>query len=217
MKSLRLHQVFKAVLESFRQAQEGSLLANISLMLGENNSKTVNLKVPLFFIIGDMQGGDKICCTTTSYGHTLNRPCRKCNVQGSSLKDPNVSCQKMSMVKIKKMIVGEELEELKKIDQKNVYSIFFKLCYGGCKFGIFSAACPVEPLHSLESGIMKYILDILMNEKLKAAGSSVLDSIVQKLVELPRQQFASSGGVIEYPRLLWKNGISNLKDLEAKY
>ena len=217
MKTHRLHTVFKTVLQSFHDAQQGTSLHNIHLSLGKVKQKVVNLKVPLFFIIGDMKGGDQMCCTSISYSVSLTRPCRKCNVKGSELGNPNIQCEKISMERVKVMVLHEMLIELKAINQKNVYSIFFELCYGGDKYGIFSAACPVEPLHSLENGIIKYIISVIFWEMLFVSGCATLDYLVQKLVYRPRQKFASSGGVIEYPRILWKNGVSNLKDLDAKY
>ena len=217
LKAHRLHTVFKAVLESFRDAQRGTTLNNISLTLGKTNKEVVNLKVPLFFIIGDMQGGDKMCCTSASYSSKINRPCRKCNVEGKDLGNPNVNCKKISMERVKTMVEQGRIEDLRAINQKNVYTIFFELCYGACKYGIFSACCPVEPLHSLEAGIMKYLISVLFWEMLMPEGCVILDYLVQKMSEMDRQRFASSGAVDDYPRLLWKNGVSNLKDLDAKY
>ena len=216
LKAHRLHTVYKAVLESFREAQRGTSLNNIALTLGDKQ-KVVNVKVPLFFIIGDMQGGDKMCCTSASYSTKLNRPCRKCNVNGKDLGNPNINCDRISMERVRKMVEEGRIEELKAINQKNVYSIFFELCYGSCKYGIFSACCPVEPLHSLEAGIMKYMIAVLFWEILLPEGCIILDYLVQKMSEMDRQRFASSGAVKEFPRLLWKNGVSNLKDLDAKY
>jgi hypothetical protein len=217
LKSLRLHTIYKAVLRTYHDAQVGNSLQNISVTLGDNFKKTVNLKVPLFFIIGDIQGGDKMCCTTTSYNDSLSRPCRKCNVKGSDLSNTKVECKKIVMSKIVELIHEKKLDKLKDLNQKNVHSIFFDLCYGGCKYGIFSAACPIEALHSLENGMMPYMETIVFDEHFKPKACGDLDLLVQKLTKLPKQRLASSGAVIEFPRLLWKNGITNLKDLEAKY
>ena len=58
-KSYRYNQLLDAVLESFIDAQQPGALDNVPLRLG-SYEKVVNLKVPLFFIIGDIQGGDKV-------------------------------------------------------------------------------------------------------------------------------------------------------------
>ena len=217
LKAHRLHTVFKTILKSFHDAQQGTSLNNIKLKLGQVKTKVVNLKVPLFFIIGDMKGGDQMCCTSISYSKSLKHPCRKCNVNGSDLGNPNVVCQHISIERVKNMVLNGMSAQLNAINQKNVYTIFFELCYGGDKYGIFSAACPVEPLHSLEAGIIKYIIAVILWEILFDSGCAMLDYLVQKLASLSRQKFASSGGVGEYPRIIWRDGVSNLKDLDAKY
>ena len=217
MKALRLHKIFDAVLQSFHDAQTGTSLKNVTLTLGESNTKVVDLKVPLFYIIGDMQGGDKMCCTSATYNTKLARPCRKCNIKGSQLADPTINCKKIKMTHIIKLILENKDEELRALNQYKVYSPFFKLDYGGCKYGIFSACCPVEPLHSLESGIMKYLAEILFDVYMKTVGAARLDTLVQALTELAKQRFFSSGKDGVYPRLWWKEGLSTLKDLEAKY
>ena len=217
LKAQQLHTVFKTVLQSYRDAQVGLGLNNINLALGKDKKKVVNLKVPLFFIIGDVEGGDQMCSTSISYSTSLTRPCRKCNIQGKQLGNPSINCDKISMECVKIMVREEMLAELKAINQKNVYTIFFELCYGGDKYGIFSAACPVEPLYSLESGIVKYIIAVIFLEILKESGCATLDYLVQQLLNIPWQRFASSGAVTDFPRLLWQNGVSNLKVLDAKY
>ena len=217
-KSLRLHKIYEAVLQSFYDAQSGNSLENISLTLGENDTKDVDIKVPLFYIIGDMQGGDKMCCTSATYRNTLSRPCRKCNVKGSQLMDPLVNCKKISMEHIKDLILHGKSKELKALNQHNVFSMFFKLNYGGCKYGIFSACCPIEPLHALENGLFKNMSEVVFKEDLKPVGGARLDVLVQRLNLLPKQRYATSGGgITDFPRLLWKHGVSKLTDLEAKY
>ena len=217
-KSLRLHKIYEAVLQSFYDAQSGNSLENISLTLGEKDTKDVDIKVPLFYIIGDMQGGDKMCCTSATYRNTLSRPCRKCNVKGSQLMDPLVNCKTFSMEHIKNLILQGKSKELKAPNQHNVFSMFFKLNYGGCKYGIFSACCPIEPLHALENGLFKNMSEVVFKEDLKPVGGARLDVLVQRLNLLPKQRYATSGGgITDFPRLLWKHGVSKLTDLEAKY
>jgi hypothetical protein len=88
------------VFATFVDAQKEGALDNVSLTYGDHHTKRVNLKLVCFFTIGDMQGGDKITCTSASYSNTMRRMCRKCNVKGSGAGDPFIECQRMSMVKI---------------------------------------------------------------------------------------------------------------------
>jgi hypothetical protein len=74
-------------------------LDDIPLISGDE-TKQVNLKVPEIFIIGDMQGGDKICCTACHY-----RLCGKFNVRGDESEgDPLVQCKKINMVRMMQLV-----------------------------------------------------------------------------------------------------------------
>jgi hypothetical protein len=97
-----------------------------------------------------------------------------------------------------------------------VHNGWFDVSYGGCYFGIFSAACPIEPLHSLENGIIPDYLSILFKNKMCPALKLELDSLVRRLTLLPRQCFANSGTEPGMPPLLWKDGVTSLTDLSAK-
>jgi hypothetical protein len=101
-------------------------------------------------------------------------------------------------------------------NQYNVHNAWFDVSYGGCRFGIFSAACPIEPLHSLENGIIPDCLTILFKDKMCPALKAELDSLVRRLTLLLRQRFANSGTEPGMPRLLWKDGVTSLTDLSAK-
>ena len=53
---------------------------------------------------------------------------------------------------------------MKKIHEYNVQNAWFKVDFGGCPYGIFSAACPVEPLHALENGLISECIKVLYNK-----------------------------------------------------
>ena len=145
----RLHNIFKVLLETLLDAQLPNALDGIELTLG-GVTKTVNIHVPVNFIIGDMQGGDKICACSPCYSNKMQRLCRKCNVKGSDADNPFVKCHRMIMAHIQAWVVHGEYERLDNINQYHVHNAWFDVSYGGCKYGIFSAACPVEALHAME-------------------------------------------------------------------
>ena len=160
LKYSRLHIILKSILASFVKCQNDSSLDGIKLSFGKHTKK-VNLKVPCFFIIGDMQGGDKMCCSAPVYSNRVNRLCRKCNVKGSESGDPFVECKKIVMEPIQRMVQRNETEKLRALNQYNVDNAWFNVSFGGCPYGIFSAACPVEPLHALENGIIADCLKVM--------------------------------------------------------
>ena len=63
-------------------------------------SKVVDGKTPVMKIIGDIQGGDKICGCFAPYSNAMTRPCRKCNVKGEQLGDPDVICRGISQQRV---------------------------------------------------------------------------------------------------------------------
>ena len=210
----RLHNILGTILKSYVRCQNDSSLDNILLRFGDKQH-VANLKVPCFFIIGDMQGGDKMACSSPHYSHHMQRLCRKCNVKGRDSGDPFVECRKIVSGEVEKLVEQNQEEALKAINQYNVENAWFKVNFGGCAFGIFSAACPVEPLHALENGIIADCLTVLHNRIGSSKLLAELDVLGRRLVSLPRQQQASSGSDKSMPRLLWKDGISKLTDLTA--
>jgi hypothetical protein len=215
-KGNRLHAIFSTVLQSFIDAQTSGLLDNITVTLG-GVERVVNLRIPCAFIIGDMQGGDKICCSSAGYSNKMARLCRKCNVRGDQSGDPFVECKRMSMLKILELVNSNNANALKAINQYNVHSAWFDVGYGGCRFGIFSAACPVEALHALENGLMPDVIKVLFAEEMSPALLKRLDGLAKALNQVPRQRYLTSGAEPLMPRLRWSDGISSLTDLEAKY
>jgi hypothetical protein len=163
-----LHAIFHTVLETFIEAQNSVLLDNITLTLG-GQQRVVNLRIPCTFIIGGMQGGDKMCCSSAGYSNKIARLCRKCNVKGAESGDPFVKCKRMSMVKIWALVDTNNVAALQAINQYNVHSVWFDVGYGGCRYGIFSAATPVEALHALENGLIPDGLKILFGDEMSSA------------------------------------------------
>ena len=131
----------------------------------------------------------------------INRLFRKCNVRGDESGDPLVQCKKISMVKMIKLVQENQQDILDKFNQYNVYNAWYDVSYGGCRFGIFSAVCPIEPLHSLENGIIPDCLTILFKDEMRSSHKALLDVIVRLLTLLPRQRLASSGTEGQYASL----------------
>jgi len=87
LKTVRTHKIYTKVLESYVAAQCNKSLNNIILNIG-GISKKVDIKVPCMFIIGDIQGGDKICCASATYSTKVSRICHKCDVSEAMLAIP---------------------------------------------------------------------------------------------------------------------------------
>ena len=105
-----------------------------------------------------------MCCSVASYSNRLSRICRSCNVPGSEVGNPQFQCQPIHQDRIQQLVAMNNYVELKKLCQYNVENAFFKVDFGGCPYGVFGAAMPIELLHSLENGLMKDCLEILFYE-----------------------------------------------------
>ena len=132
----------------------------VSVTLG-NLTKRVVIKAPCFFIIRDMQGGDKMACSSPSYSNKINRLCRKCDVQGQDSGNPYIKYKNIKIKNILKMVKQNDTEQLKALNQYNVQNTWFEVDFGGCPYGIFSAACPVEPLYAFENELIAECIKVL--------------------------------------------------------
>ena len=214
LKYTRLHQVLKSILQSFVAFQKDNVNNEIYVTLGDT-SKSVRIKTPCFYIIGDMQGGDKMACSSPCYSNKMNRLCRKCNIKGSESGNPYAECQKIKMLPIQHMVLQNRKEELDALNQYHVLNAWFDVDFGGCPYGIFSASCPVEPLHALENGLIADCLKVLLARIGSSKHKARLDEITKQLIKYPRQQLMSFGADKEMPRLLWQEGISCLNETTA--
>ena len=100
-------------------------------------------------------------CLSPCYSNKINRFCWKCDVQGKDSGNPYIKCNNIKMKDIQKMVTQNDTEQLKALNQYNVQNAWFDVDFGGCPYGIFSAACPVEPLHALENGLITECIKVL--------------------------------------------------------
>ena len=170
-----MQAIYKTVLETYVYAQQSNILNNVQVTLA-GQTKIVNIKVPCAYIIGDMQGGDKLCNCTANYSNKIKRVSCKCDVPGPELDNVDYKCKLIDMNKVIQHYKNNDVVMLEELKQINAWSAWFDVDYGGCKYGIFSAAMPVEPLHALENGIIMYCLQTMFVVQILEAQCEYLDS-----------------------------------------
>jgi hypothetical protein len=74
-----------------------------------------------------------------------------------------------------------------------VHSAWLDVNNSDCRFGIFSAATPVEPLHASENGLITYCGHILFEVEMTPTQKRELDFLVRCLANLPWQCYIFSG------------------------
>lgn len=95
VKTFRLQQLYKAALSSLVEAQKPNALDNVKLQL-DRKSKIVNLKIPVMYIIGDLQGGDTLSGCKSFFGMNAKRISRSCDAGPKQLANPRVgSCNRL--------------------------------------------------------------------------------------------------------------------------
>ena len=118
---------------------------------------------------------------------------------------------------IKSYITNNQTDILNEICQYNVWSAWFDVDFGGCPYGVFSAAMPVESLHALGGGLIKDILSILFQEDLKELNCQILDFKIRKMTKWDRQFYLTAGTNNTFPRLLFKDGVSTLSKISSRH
>ena len=216
MRTFRMQQLYSAALYSLKIAQSPGHLDQVELKLG-STSKTVNLKIPVMFIIGDNQGGDTICGRHIHYGKTARRISRLCDAGPSQLSKPKIgSCKRLIMQDVMNLVTNENYEELYNLYQAQHWIAWFDLDYGGNPEGIFTAACPPEALHALENGIFFHMLHELFDVILKAQRvKGLFDQLIYSWNSYPAQHLMRSHCIDGYPRLLYTSGITSLSNTTA--
>ena len=121
------------------------------------------------------------------------------------------------MKTIQDMVEQNQTKKWDDLNQYHVQNAWFDVDFGGCPYGIFSAACPVEPLHSLENGLILDCLKVLFDKIKSLKRMTELDRLAKRLTKLPRQKYASNGADKDMPRLLWSDGVTGLTNITANY
>ena len=142
----------------------------------EYEGQPVRLHIPIMYIIGDIEGHDKLC--TRKGNHQINGVTHSCNVERNHSGIPTTQCQlykKNEIDNIQKMCMNVATDpevrndlELKMTDMgfhPFVKNAFFNLDYGSNENGLHGA-CAICLLHTFK---LKYP-DIAVQEYLKMFG-----------------------------------------------
>lgn len=183
---------FEAVLQSFKEAQKENALNDVKITLG-NQTKIVNLKVPLAYIIGDIQGGDGICGRSAYYDKKAKQICQMCDATPAVYSSKEMdNCNFLVMEDIKQMCMQKETDRLEAMLQSPDWLAFYNIDYGASPGGVFTAACPPEALHLLENGLVLHCLRELFEKVLTETTKANFDKLVQGWTNQPKQHHMKS-------------------------
>ena len=207
----RYQILMEKILESHAQAQEHWALNGITIHLAGYTMRNVNLYVPLAYIIADVEEAQAITSFFTSRGVNGISPriCRTCDVSLDNACRTTEECHRYEQKEIRELYNNEEKEKLHDIQQRYVFNTFYLIDMGDDKHGIYGK-CHTELLHALEEGIIKYLLEILVETVLKPSHLVTFDEYIRCMCcQL------GDHGKDNFPRTSWKNGFTKLSYLDA--
>ena len=118
------------------------------------------------------------------------------------------------MEEMKQLCIDKNVNKLYDLMQYPTWQAFYDIDYGGLPGGVFTAACPPEALHSLENGLVLHCLKELFKSVMQPITKAQLDGVVQQWLSYPKQQQMRSY-MDSFPRLLYKDGLTNITDVSA--
>jgi hypothetical protein len=166
-------------------------------------------KVPLAFVISDVEGHDVLCAHY--HTHSTKKLSRECDCSMEDADNHEVECEYIRASDLRRL--RESRDESDKIALKalcfhNVRNAFDNVCFGANDFGIHRATMS-EVLHAIQKGWYIYTLEALYN-LLSGKPLEFLDSLARRVSRQCRHQSDR-----DFPRLSFPNGITSYKMLHA--
>lgn len=201
-----LHRCLDKMLSGLVKAQhDGGLLAPV--MANDYTELRLRFKVPLCYVIGDVEGHDELC---TRYGsHQTAQLCRECDCPTDSADNPDVVCRYIKASYLTELRHTNDRERLQSLSFHNVTNAFDNVCFGANKYGI-NRATPSEVLHSLQKGWYLYALEGFFS---KMGGQTVIDFLESLVQRVSADSVHQSDR--NMPRLKFANGIQSFANLQA--
>ena len=170
------HEMLKYILHEFIELEKSDGI--VMELPNYNGTKLIQyrFKFVILFIIGDAVGHDKLCDRYASYGKNVKRLCRDCNCPSDELNNHKYHCTFTKRSTLLQM-------DAKELSQISYYKIdnnaLDNLSFGGNVYGM-NGSLPPEPLHQLNQGVFKKLLDYF-DDCITSKGESMLDKIVKYL------------------------------------
>jgi len=202
------HDQWKVITQSIKDCQKSGALNNIMLTIG-SETRCTNIKCPIMYISCDMQEADKICGKNQNYSYKGARCSYLCDYPGDKASEYNYKCKFNIMKEMIATTESSTAEELALISMKKIDNAFFQLDFGANPHGVYLACAP-DIMHTVEEGVIKHAIAVLVNEFLTNDQCTYLDDHARSFYSIFRQS-----GKKEFPRCSFPNGFTNLSQLKA--
>ena len=197
-KRIDYHEMLSFILNDFvKLEQSDGILINLP---NKTNTEliTYRFKFVILYIIGDAVGNDKLCDRYVSYGRKVKRLCRDCDCETEKL-----DCYRHQCTFTKRSdLLNMNEKQLKDISYYKIKNnALDKLSFGGNEYGM-NGCLPPEPLHQLNQGVFKKMVDYF-DDCLTKVGKETIGKFVRYLSMNSHRQSTR-----DFPDIgLFKDGI----------
>jgi hypothetical protein len=170
----------------------------------------VLLFFPLLAVLGDTESHDRLCGRYNSRGAGVSRLCRHCNTPRSETDNVDYEWEHILPAQVQGLIDANDKEGLKSISQHPIVNAFYTaICLGGNLRGIHGMT-PGEPLHVLELGLFKMLIEGFFVNLGYKPNSSSYPKILEQLDVWARKIGKALGHQSDrdLPRTYFPNGVT---------
>ena len=168
------------------------------------------LLFPLLVVLGDTESHDRLCGRYNSRGSGVARLCRHCNTPRSETDNVDYDWDHILPEEVQRVIDANDKEGLKALSQHPIRNAFYEgICLGGNTRGIHGMS-PGEPLHVLELGLFKMMIEGFYVNLGYKPGSKSYPKILQLLDVCARKIGKALGHQSDrnLPRTYFPNGVT---------
>ena len=168
------------------------------------------LLFPLLAVLGDTESHDRLCGRYNSRGAGVARLCRHCNTPRFQTDNVDYDWEHILPAQVQRVIDANDKEGLKALSQHPIRNAFYEgICLGGNERGIHGMS-PGEPLHVLELGLFKMMIEGFYVNLGYRPGSKSYPKILQRLDVWARKigKALSHQSDRKMPRTYFPNGVT---------
>jgi hypothetical protein len=139
-------------------------------MLLDDQFKKVRMQIPMFYIIGDTEGHDKMAGRKIDRSSGKNKQCRYCEVDHDKCDDPYDTSEltkKAVIQQLRRENTPASRKELDRLSYRQIDDAFDEVIFADSVWGIHGAT-PAEVLHAVNVGVEERVIVALFEKKRKS-------------------------------------------------
>ena len=207
-----LHQQMRLIMQSLVDCQKhgtGHRLENVELTIA-GQTRRCNIVVCVMNLEVDGQEKDRLCGRYLSYRSFCQRISSHCNQLTADCDSHKKLCCPNQASKMNDLIDNSTKQELQAYTLSKIVNAFREVCFGANLGGIYTACAP-DLLHLFEHGLVKHVLQVLLQDELTETQRQKIDNVIMHYATTVFRQTVAR----DFFRVQFKNGITNLTNETA--